>query len=352
MTPEPNNGLQLGPIGLPRRSTAVKATITTLGLLLLLTAIALQRGEIDIPLSRMLDTFLGRGTRLDHLVLIDHRLARLLVGAGIGCALGIAGALTQTIARNPIATPDILGVTTGASAFAVLVLVMPRLAESTLGISGRAALIPGAFVGAFLTTALILGISWRGGFDGYRLILVGLGVNALALAFTTWLLTKASIEEAAVATRWLSGSLEGVTITDIIPLFVTSLVIIFVCLFISGDLGALKLGRDVAKTLGVRTGRTEFIALALAVLAVAVTTAIAGPIAFVAFVAPQAAMRVFGSAGPPPIASGLLGAVLLVSADLFAMSLPVTLPVGVITAIFGAPFLLYILRHQHRRTRA
>ncbi|WP_374999867.1 FecCD family ABC transporter permease [Aeromicrobium sp. CTD01-1L150] len=342
-------GVQVGPVGVPVRRRAVVATIAT-GVLLATTAVhLLSSGTVDVPVHRVLATLVGQGDRIENLVVLDGRLARVVSAVVVGFLLGLAGALTQSITRNPIASPDILGVTTGAGAVAVLVVTQPWLAAG-LGAPMSTVLPAAAVLGALLTTSIILALAWRGGFDGLRLILVGLGVNALASAVTAWLLVRADIHSATVATRWLAGSVDGIALSQSLTIVPVVGLAVVVGLRLGPALGALRLGRDVAAALGLSPGRAELAALGLAVVATGAATAIAGPVAFVAFVAPQAALRMFGTAGPTPLAAGLVGALLVLVADLVAQRMPVELPVGVVTAVVGAPFLLYLLTRHVRRT--
>ncbi|KRF19795.1 hypothetical protein ASG90_20370 [Nocardioides sp. Soil797] len=309
---------------------------------------ALTTGTLYFPLDRVLATLFGHGTKIEELVIIDRRLSRLSAAVLVGFALGFSGAITQSITRNPIASPDILGVTTGAGFFAVLVVANPGLRD-LIDLPTNRAISLSALVGGLLTTALILALSWRAGFDGLRLILVGISVNALALAGIAFVLLRSELADAAVATRWLSGSLLAARMPEVYVLGPVVLAVVVCGLVLRKDLTALRLGRELAPVLGSHPARTEAAALLLAVVVVSVATAVAGPIAFVAFVAPQAAMRLFGTAGPPPIAGGLFGALLLLVADLATQRLPVELPVGVLTAVIGAPYLLYLMIHLMRR---
>ncbi|MBA0050948.1 iron ABC transporter permease [Streptomyces sp. AJS327] len=318
--------------------------------LLALCAVGVFTGSVHLPADRVLAALSGSGSQLENLVVLDHRFSRAVAAVLVGCALGCAGALTQSVTRNPIASPDILGVASGAGFFAVLLVTQPSIASHTGENAATELLAPVAVLGGIVTTAVILALAWRGGFDGLRLILVGLSVNAIALAGTSWLLTRAELEDAQIATRWLTGSLEGVRMPDVTALTPVVLCGLVLCAALARDLGALRLGRDVAPGLGTRPGRTEALALLLAVVLVSGATAVAGPIAFVAFVAPQVAMRLFGTPGPPPLAAGLTGALLVLAADMTAQRLPAELPVGVPTAVLGAPYLLYLLNHHRRRT--
>ncbi|KHL13195.1 iron complex transport system permease protein [Mumia flava] len=341
-------GLGVGPIGIHLRRRAAWCAAGLVALLVVLIGWSTFTGTIDLPASRVWATLTGSGDSIEELVVLDHRFGRAVVAVLVGFALGCAGGLTQSITRNPIASPDILGVTAGAAATATLILTQPGLIDDPTQASSILA--PAALLGGLATTGLILAIGWRGGFSGVRLILVGIAVNALAGAVTTWLLTRAELDTAAVAARWLVGSLDAARYDDLAVLLPVIGLALGAVLILSRDVGALRLGRDVAGALGTPPIRTEALALLVAVGLAAVTTAYVGPISFVAFVAPQAAMRLFGTAGPPPIAGGLLGAALLLAADLVSANLPTPLPVGIVTAVVGAPFLLYLVIRHTRRT--
>jgi iron complex transport system permease protein len=339
----------VGPVGLRWRTRTATAALAVVLLVLALATVAVVTGTLDLGADRIWAALTGNGSRIEELV-ADRRLSRALVALLIGFALGCAGALTQTVTRNPIASPDILGITAGAGAVAVLVVSQPQLVRDLTGLDAAAALPLASGLGGLAATGIVLGLGWRGGFDGLRLVLVGLGVNAVAVGVTSWLLTRASLDTAAVATRWLVGSLEGVRMADLWVVVPPVLVALPVVAYLSRDLAALRLGHDVAAGLGTATGRTDLIAVLLAVALVSPATAVAGPIGFVAFVAPQAAMRLFGLPGPPPVAGGLFGAALLLAADMVAQRLPVPLPVGILTAAVGAPCLLFLLIRSVRRT--
>ncbi|SKC57921.1 FecCD family ABC transporter permease [Krasilnikoviella flava] len=342
--------VRLGPVALRVRRRAVVATLAVLLVLVGVLTVALLTGALALPVDRVLVALAGQGSGVEQLV-VGRRLQRAAAAVVVGAALGCSGALTQTVTRNPIASPDILGVTAGASVFAVLVAVRPDVVEGALGVPPQSVVGVATVLGGLLTAALLLVLSQRGGFDGFRLVLVGIGVNALALAVVSWLLTRAELESAAVAQRWLVGSLEGATGTEVASLGLVALPGLLACVVLADRLGALRLGPEVARSLGVRAGGTQVGALVLAVVLASAATAVVGPVAFVAFVAPQIALRAFRTAGPPPLAGAAVGAALLLVADTLAQSLPVPLPVGVLTSLVGAPFLLYLATRSLRRTR-
>ena len=345
-------GLRIGPVGVVVRARACGAAGAVVVALLGAVAAGLFTGSLGMPADRVVAALAGDGTRIENLVVLDHRLARTLTAVLVGFALGCSGGLTQSVTRNPLASPDILGVTAGAGFFAVLLATRPGVAAAVGDTPASGVLAPAALLGGLVTTACVLALSWRSGFDGLRVVLVGLSVNALALAGTSWLLTRADLEEAQVATRWLTGSLASVRMPDAALMGPLVLLGALVCLRLSRDLGALRLGRDIAPLLGTRPARTEAWALLTAVPLASGATAVAGPVAFVAFVAPQVALRLFRTAGPPPLAGGLVGAFLVLGADLVAQSLPAELPVGIPTAVLGAPYLLFLLNRHRRRTSA
>lgn len=327
-----------------RRSVAVPATL--LAVMAAFAVVNIGLGDFPIAPLDVLGVLAGGGSDLDRLVVLELRLPRTVTAILVGVALGASGAITQSLARNPLASPDVLGITAGASAAVVGVIVLG-------GISALAAA-PGAtplaaLVGGLTAALAVYLLAWRRGVTGMRLVLVGIGLSAMLTAVTSWLLVAAELTDAARATLWLTGSLAAASWTVAAPLAVTVGIAGVVAAVATFTLGALRMGDDTARALGVRveTGRGTLALAAIALAAVAV--AAAGPIAFVALVAPQVAMRLARSAGPPVITGAVTGAVLLLGADVVArLVLPAQLPVGIVTAVLGAPYLLYLIA---RRTR-
>ncbi len=331
---------------------ALAASGVVAAVLALAAWISVFTGSLDVAPERVWAALAGNGTAIENLVIVDRRLSRALAALLVGFALGVSGALTQSITRNPIASPDILGVVSGAGLCAALVATQPAVRGVFAGLDTRTLIQAAALVGGLVTTGAILALSWRAGFNGMRLILVGLSVNALALAGTSFLLTRADVYDAAVAVRWLTGSLAPARMDDVSSLLPIVVLAALSCAALAAPLASLRLGREFSSLLGTSPARTEAVSILLAVVLAASAAAVAGPIGFVAFVAPQAALRLFGTAGPPPVASGACGAALVLAADLIAQRVPVELPVGVVVAVIGAPCLLYLLIHTVRRDRA
>ncbi len=326
--------------------------VTVLGLALIVLAAAanIGRGPFPISVGEVLSVLLGGGDRAQQLVVLELRLPRTLTGVLVGAALGLSGAITQAVARNPLASPDILGVTAGASTAAVAVIVLGG-GTGILGSTFAGIALPiAALVGGLGTAALVYALAWRRGIDGYRLVLVGVGIGEVAEAITAWLLITAQISAAAQATGWLVGSLNGRGWEHVKPVGLALAVLVPIALLLAFGLGALQFGDDTARGLGVRVdrARTALIIVAVGLAAVAVSSA--GPIVFVALVVPQICQRLVGAARPPLLASAVYGALLTVTADLIARTvLGAELPVGVVTAILGAPYLLYLLVRRNRK---
>lgn len=329
--------------------------VTALGVVavVVMAAVNIGRGSYPIPITEVLSVFFGGGDPSQQFVVLGLRLPRTLTGILVGAALGLAGAITQTIARNPLASPDILGVTAGASVAAVAIIVLGSSSAAVGAVGASIGLPVAALIGGLLTAALVYGLSWRRGIEGYRLVLVGIGIGAVATALTSWLLIVADINDAAQATVWLTGSLNGRSWEHVIPIAVALAVLLPIALLLAFGLGALQLGDDTAKGLGLRINLERSALLVVAVALAAVATSSAGPIAFVALVVPQICLRLVGSARPPLLASAVYGALLLLTSDVIARTaLPVELPVGIVTAIVGAPYLLFLLVRGNRGVRS
>ena len=335
-------GVRVGQVSFVWRPWLVGVTLLLAGAAFLVFCLSIAVGDFPIGLSRVMATIVGRGEQVDEFVVMDLRMPRALAGLLVGIALGVSGAITQSVARNPLASPDILGITGGASVVAVfLVTVSGGTATAVAGTVGLSA---AALAGGLGTGLLVYFLAWRRGIDGFRLILIGISVTAVAEAITTWLLTRADIRDVARAQAWLVGSLDNRSWDEVRVVFWCTLVLMAVVAGVAFQFKPLHLGDEVAAGLGVRFSPVRAVLLLCAVLLAAAAVSAAGPVPFVALVAPQVAMRLARCPTPPLVASGLVGALLLIVADLTARSaLPITLPVGVVTAAIGGPFLVYLL---------
>ena len=331
----------------------IAVTLIGFGLLVVVAATNIGRGDFPISLAEVLGVLLGGGEGAQQFIVLELRLPRTLTGILVGAALGVSGAITQAVARNPLASPDILGVTAGASAAAVFVIVLGGGYSAVGGAVAQLGLPVAALFGGLATAALVYALASRRGIDGYRLVLVGVGIGAVASAVTSWLLVVAEITDAARATVWLTGSLNARGWEHVVPVGAALVVLAPVALLLAFSLAVLQFGDDTARGLGMRVDLSRGALVLVAVALAAVATASAGPIAFVALVVPQICQRLVGAARPPLLASAVYGALLTVGADLIARTaLGVELPVGILTAVLGAPYLLYLLARRNRGVTA
>ncbi|MGQ0718118.1 MAG: FecCD family ABC transporter permease [Pseudonocardiales bacterium] len=335
------------------RPRMIVVTVVGLALIVLVAAANIGRGDFPISVGEVLAVLFQGGDGTQQFIVLELRLPRTLTGILVGAALGLSGAITQTVARNPLASPDILGVTAGASAAAVAVIVLSG-SYGAVGATLTGVGLPiAALIGGLGTAALVYALAWRRGIEGYRLVLVGVGIGAVALAITSWLLVIAQIYAAAQATVWLNGSLNGRGWEHVVPVGLALIVLLPVALLLAFGLGALQFSDDTARGLGLRVDRARTALIVVAVGLAAVATSSAGPIYFVALVVPQICQRLVGAARPPLLASAVYGALLTVTADLLARTvLGTELPVGIVTAILGAPYLLYLLARRNRKVSA
>lgn len=335
-------GVRLGPVSFVWRPWPVLVALLLAAAAFLAFCLSIAVGDFPLALSRVVATILGGGEPVDEFVVMDLRMPRALAGLVVGTALGVSGAITQSVARNPLASPDILGITSGAGAVAVFAVTVSGGAAAA--VAGAVGLSAAALLGGLGTGLLVYFLAWRRGIDGFRLILIGISVTAVMQALTTWLLVSADIRDVARAQAWLIGSLDGRSWDEVRIVLWGTLLLGCVVAAVAFPFKAMHLGDDVAAGLGVRYTRVRAVLLLCAVLLAAAAVSAAGPVPFVALVAPQVAMRLARVPTPPFVASGLLGALLLTGSDLVARSVvPVTLPVGVVTAAIGGPFLVYLL---------
>lgn len=327
------------------RPRGVAVTLAGLAVLVLLMALNMRLGDISMSLGSVVTGVLDPASP-DHFVVMELRLPRALTGALVGAALALSGAITQSVARNPLASPEILGVTTGASVAVVAGIVAAGNVYggvsgllSTLGVPALALL--GGLTGA----ALVYALAWRRGLDGYRLVLVGIGVAAVFTNVKFWLLTIGDVDDTGRAMVWISGSLNARGWEHVTPVALALAVLVPATLLGARSLDALRFGDDTVTALGVRMNAARALMILAAVLLAAVATAAAGPITFVALAAPQIALRLARTGRPPLLSSAVVGAVLTAGSDLLARTAfsPVELPVGVVTAVLGAPYLIHLI---------
>lgn len=294
----------------------------------------------------------GGGDGGERFVVFELRMPRALTGALVGAALGLSGAIVQSITRNPLASPDTLGIGWGASVGAVAVIVLAGSAGGISGAVSQFGVPAGAAAGGLITATVVFGLSWRSGVQSSRLLLVGVATALFCSNLVYWALTWTDLQDAARAQTWITGSLHVADWSRAGTAALALAVLLPIALGAARTTFALGLGDDTARGLGLRVDGARMGLLLCAALLVCAATAAAGPITFVALAAPQIALRLCRTPHPPLLAATLLGGVLTLASDQLAAGLFATqLPVGVFTAVLGAPFLMYLIIVRHREAR-
>ena len=340
--------VRLAPLGgslrVAPRSVAVGLALTALLVVLLILSIG--TGDYPIAPVDVVSTLLGGGDQGTRFVIETLRLPRGLTGVLVGAALGAGGAIFQSITRNPLGSPDIIGPVQGASAGAVLEILV-------FG-GGTFAIAAGSVVGGLATALVVYLLALRHGVEGYRFVLVGIAISFMLIAVTQYLLTRASLDLAMTAQVWLTGSLNGRGWEHVQPVACALIVLLPLTAMLARPLRMLELGDEAAGALGVAVERSRVALIFVAVALVTVATASAGPVVFVALAAPQIARRLTRATGPGIGCAALTGAVLLVGADYASQRLfgDTQLPVGVLTGALGGLYLIWLLTREWRKGTA
>ncbi|MFD1493762.1 MULTISPECIES: FecCD family ABC transporter permease [Microbacterium] len=340
IAPAVGRTLTAGPLERVRRRRTRRSRVVVGALVLVtlaLVVIALSTGDYPLSLAQLWRTVWGGGERVEEYVLFQVRAPRVAMAVAVGACLGVAGALLQALLRNPLASPDLLGVSGGSSVAAVFVLLV-------LGITGPV-LAVAAFAGGLAVAILLLWAARRSGEGGFRLILAGIGISFLTVSITGYLMVRAQVELAASALVWMTGSLSATAWWHVAVIVLVGVLTLPAVLAAARWLPITQLGASAASGLGVRPETARLVTVVAAVLLTAVTCAFAGPISFIALCAPAIARPLHGHGAIAIGSSALVGATLLTAADLVAQfALPgYSLPVGVVTGALGAVFLLWIL---------
>lgn len=319
--------------------------VAGLGVLVIaMTVVALSVGDYPLSPVQLWRTLWGGGERVESYVLFQVRAPRVAMAVVVGACLGAAGALLQALTRNPLASPDLLGISGGSSVAAVFVILVLGMTGPVLAVA--------AFGGGMLVAALLLLAGSRSGDGIYRLILAGVGVSFLSVSVTSYLMVRAQVELAQSALIWMTGTLAATAWWHVATVVAVAVIALPGVLAAARWLPISQLGAPTAAGLGIRPGTVRWVTVASAVLLTAVTCAFAGPISFVALCAPAIARPLLGHGSIGVGASAAVGAALLTAADLVAQyALPgVSLPVGVVTGAIGAVFLLWLLAASKGRT--
>jgi iron complex transport system permease protein len=315
--------------------------VITLLVLIMSTGI----GDLKIAPWKVVSVFFGGGTSLEQLVVTSFRLPRIIIALLAGMALAVAGGILQGMIRNPLASPDIIGITGGAGAAVVAFLTLFSNDDNTLMVSIKWMPVA-AFIGAAVIAFLVYFLAWRKGVSPVRLVLIGIGISALTQALTTLLMILGPIYRASQANIWITGTVNGSDWQDVWILLPWSLVFILLSFFITRQLNIQELGEEIATSVGGNVQRQRFLLLLMSTALVGGAVAFAGGIGFVGLMAPHMARRMVGSSfGALLPTAAFIGGILVMVADLIGRTLflPLEVPAGVFTAAIGAPYFIYLL---------
>jgi iron complex transport system permease protein len=318
-----------------------RVILALVALILTMVVVSLMVGQTFYSITDVTRVVLGQDVAGASFTVGRLRLPRVALAVVAGLSFGIGGVAFQTMLRNPLASPDIIGISAGASAAAAFAIVI-------LGLSGGAVSVVAIVVGLGVAVVIYL-LAFKGGGGGTRLILIGIGVAAMLDSVTAYVISRAGQWDLQEALRWLTGSLNGASWQQVAPALLALVVLAPMLLGQSRNLASLQLGDDTASALGVRVERSRLTVLVTAVGLIAFATAAAGPIAFVAFLSGPIAARIVGPRGSLLLPSALVGAALVLLADLCGQyAFGTRYPVGVVTGVLGAPYLVYLIVRTNR----
>lgn len=323
-----------------RRWLLVTGLLTILAIILCGSMLLL--GNTIYPIQEVIRVLLGEQIQGVSFAVNIIRLPRMLAGLFTGFAFGIAGYIFQTILRNPLANPNVLGITSGSSAAAVLCITVFHTSNTVVSIA--------SIIAGLVTVVSMYFLSRGQSFSIGRLILVGIGLQAMLDALISYLLYISAQQDIPAALRWLSGSLNGTKMDDLPPLIIAVILFIPIILLLGKHLNMLELGEQMASSLGVSTNKTRMLLIVSSVFLIAIATSVTGPIAFVSFLAGPIANRLVGVGFSNILPAGLVGANLVLAADLIGQfAFEYRFPVGVITGLLGAPYLIFLLMRMNQR---
>lgn len=327
--------------------TPSRRLVSTCLLLVLASLVAaiwcLRSGAVTLDFTQVFNALTGSAPRNITMVVTEWRLPRVVMAILVGAALGVSGAIFQSLLRNPLGSPDVMGFNTGAWSGVLVAMVLFGQHLTAIAFS--------AMAGGVLTSLVVWALAWRNGIETFRLIIIGIGIRAMLMAFNTWLLLRASLETSLTAGLWNAGSLNGLTWAKTLPATPIIMLMLVCAWLLVRRMRLLEMGDDSACALGVSVERSRLTLMLVAVVLTAAATAIAGPISFIALVAPHIARRISGTARWGLTQSALCGALLLLVADLCAQQLfmPYQLPVGVVTVSLGGIYLIVLLVQESRK---
>lgn len=338
--------VRVGPVSfrVPLRLTAVSVAATLLAITLAVAS--LRFGDFPMTTGDVVAAVTGTGEEFHRLVLFEWRLPVALAAITFGAVLGVGGAIFQSLTRNPLGSPDVIGFDAGAYT-AVVVTILAFNTRAYWWLAGA------AVVGGLLTALVVYVLAWRGGVQGFRLIVVGIAIAAMLGSINSYLITRAELEDAMAVGFWGAGSIRRVSWDSMTPALVLIGVIMLAAALLAPGLRRLELGDDVAVTHGAHVDATRLALIVVGVATTALVTAAAGPLSFIALIAPQVARRLTRSPGVSLLAAASVGALLLCAAYLVSALVPAeyaSVPVGLVTVCLGGVYLIWLLIRESRRS--
>lgn len=325
---------------LDRRSIVIGFAFTILALVI--AGLSLASGKYPIALIDVFGALIGRGDDMVRMIVVEWRLPRVALAFLLGAALAVSGAIFQSLTRNPLGSPDIIGFSAGSYTGALVVILLLS--------GGYYETAAGALIGGIITAMAVYLLAYRRGVQGFRLIIVGIGVAAMLSAFNAWMIREADLQVAMSAAIWGAGSLNGLGFEQLVPVTIVLCIVAPLVLLLSRPMRQLEMDDDAARASGVNANRTRLLLMILGVALTAIVTAAAGPISFIALAAPQIARRLTRSAGVALIPSALTGGLLLLAADWAAQhAFGTQLPVGVMTVSIGGLYFIWLLIREGRK---
>lgn len=324
-----------------RRRTLITCAALSLACLAVVV-LSLASGDYALSPVEIIRALAGQGDEMQTMIVVQWRLPRALLALLLGACLGISGAIFQSLTRNPLGSPDVIGFSAGAHTGALVSILILS--------GGYVETASGALVGGLATATAVYLLTYRSGIEGFRLIVVGIAIAAMLSAANVWMIRRADLQIAMSAATWAAGSLNGLGFDRLVPTAIAALPLLMAATALSRPMRQLELGDDAAIASGVRADPARLALVAIGVALVAVVTAAAGPIAFVALAAPQLARRMAATAGTTMLTSALVGGLLLLAADWCAQhAFGLQMPVGIMTFNIGGLYFLWLLIREGRK---
>lgn len=325
------------------RLVTTAVILTALAMVAALAAITL--GDYPLTLSDVWDVLTGGGEKFHRMIVLEWRLPVAIAAVVFGALLGVGGAIFQSLTRNPLGSPDVIGFDAGSYTAVVLTIL-------AVGSTGYWNIAAAAIIGGLATAFIVYVLAYRRGVQGFRLIIVGIGVSAMLGSINAYLITRADINDAMTVGFWGAGSITRVTWASMGPSLLIAVVIVIAAALLAPALKRLELGDDAAVTLGTRPTPVRLGLMVVGVATTALVTAAAGPIGFIALAAPQLVRRITRTPGVSLLAASAMGATLLVAAHLLSLVIAQfyrPIPVGLITVCVGGLYLIWLLIRETRR---